>query len=161
MKSIIRLAAKIIIAVAFLMAVAYILHGYGIAEEHNPLYVTADVLNGRAHPTKKAPVEAIFDYGDKLIPTGRFSRDREWVEVQGGESATVWVHIRYVSERFCEFTVINENNGRIRIRSKPDGGKIKGYIRHSKSIEIDRVVLGWGHCSKGWVDLEYFIEEDE
>ena len=124
------------------------------------MYVIADVLNGRAHPTKKAPVEAVYDYGDQLQPTGRISRDCEWIEVLGGEAGTVWVHVNYVSERFTDFEVTNLNNGKIKIRSKPTGGKLKGYVKHGKTIVIDRVVLGWGHTAKGWVDLEYFVEED-
>ena len=96
------------------------------------------------------------------MPTGRISQDCEWVEVYGGETGTVWVAARYVTERMDGFTVKNLNNGRIRIRAKLGGkGKLKGYVGHGKSIVIDRVVLGWGHCSRGWVDLEYFIEEVE
>lgn len=125
----------------------------------NPLYVIASQLNGRAGPTKKAKIEALFDYGDALEPTGRVSKDWEWIEVYGGEGGTVWVCTRYVSERFWEFTVINENNGRVKIRSIPNSGKLRGYVKHGKSIDIDQVIMGWGHCFKGWVDLEYFIEE--
>ena len=162
-KLIVRFIIEAVLVGLIAFAVITALHDVGMAEdaEYQPLYVVADVLNGRAHPTKKAPVEAVFDYGDQLIPTGKISKDRKWVEVAGGESGTVWVSIQYVSERFTEFTVINENNGKIKIRSKPVDGKIKGYVKRGKEIEIDRVVLGWGHCSKGWVDLEYFIEEDE
>lgn len=160
-KSFLDMLIQIVIAIAALAAVAFILHSAGIAEEYNPLYVTADVLNGRAQPTKKAPAEAIFDYGDRLVPTGKLSKDRNWVQVEGGEAGTVWVSTKYVSERFTEFTVTNENNGKIKIRKTPVDGKITGYVRRGKSVEIDRVVLGWGHCSKGWVDLDYFIEEDE
>lgn len=128
-------------------------------EEYKDLYVTADVLNGRAWPTKKASIEAIFDYGDKLKPTGRWSKNFEWVEVEAGESGTVWVHYKYVSERVLPFEVKNESNGKIKIRNKPGGkGKVRGYIKNGKTVEIDRAVLGWGHCSKGWVDLDYFSE---
>lgn len=127
--------------------------------EYADLYVTADVLNGREWPTKKAQVGAIYDYGDTLKPTGRWKD--EWVEVEGGESGTVWVHYKYVSERILPFEVKNENNGKIKVRSKPGGkGTVRGYVKRGKTIEIDQVVLGWGHFSKGWVDLEYFIEED-
>ena len=131
-------------------------------QELRPLIVTASGLYGRQHPTKKSQKEALFDYGDRLTPTGRISQDCEWVEVYGGETGTVWVAARYVTERMDGFTVKNLNNGRIRIRAKLGGkGKLKGYVGHGKSIVIDRVVLGWGHCSRGWVDLEYFIEEVE
>ena len=152
-----RLAAMLIAAVMALGA-------FAAAEEpeekeYAPLYVLADVLNGRSLPTKKAGIEARFDFSDQVQPTGRMSKDREWIEVIGGESGTVWVSSRYVSERFFEFTVTNENNGKVKIRSKIDGGKVRGYVKNGKSIEIDQVVLGWGHCRQGWVDLEYCIEE--
>ena len=154
-----RLAAMLIAAVMALGA-------FAAAEEpeekeYAPLYVLADVLNGRSLPTKKAGIEARFDFSDQVQPTGRMSKDREWIEVIGGESGTVWVSSRYVSERFFEFTVTNENNGKVKIRSKIDGGKVRGYVKNGKSIEIDQVVLGWGHCRQGWVDLEYLIVEDD
>lgn len=129
------------------------------AEEPHPVYVTATLLNGRQWPTKKAQAMTFYDYGEQLQPTGKWSKDREWIEIYGGEAGTVWVCARYVTERMTEFTVTNENNGKIRIRSKPGGGKVKGYVKHGKSIEIDRVIMGWGHCSRGWVELDYFIEE--
>lgn len=150
----------VILAAAGWVVLSYMLYACSAeGVDYAPLYVTADVLNGRAHPTRKAPVEAVFDYGDQLTPTGRISRDCEWVEVEGGEAGTVWVHVNYISERFVEFTATNENNGKIKIRSKIGGGKVRGYVKRGKSVEIDRVVLGWGHCKKGWIDLEYLIEE--
>lgn len=160
-EKLIGLVLAVLIACGVVMSVWLILADAGLAEDvdHEPMYVTADVLNGRAHPTKKAPVEAVFDYGDQLTPTGRISRDCEWIEVEGGEAGTVWVHVNYISERFVEFTVRNENNGKVKIRSKIGGGKVRGYVKRGKSVVIDRVVLGWGHCSKGWIDLEYLIEE--
>lgn len=130
--------------------------------EYHPLIVIASLLNGRQWPTKKAKAETFYDFGEQIQPTGQWSRDCEWIEVEGGENGTVWVSYKYVTERMAPFTVTNENNGRIKIRSKPGGGgKLKGYVRHGKSIEIDQVVMGYGHCSKGWVDLEYFVEEVE
>jgi len=153
--ALLELAAIVIVIVLIIS----FLESFGLAEDYEPLYVTAGQLNGRAHPSKKASVEALFDYGDKLTPTGKISKDRKWVEVEGGETGTVWVSVKYVSERFTEFTATNENNGRIRIHSLPDGGKLKGYISRGKSVEIVQVVLGWGRCSKGWVDLDFLVEE--
>ena len=160
---VIQILIEAVIVGVILVMVSVLMYNAGIAEtpEYNPLYVVADVLNGRAHPTKKAPIEAVYDYGDQLIPTGKLSRDKEWVEVLGGESGTVWVHVNYVSERFAEFLVVNANNGKVKIRSKIGGGKVKGYVKHGREIWIDRVVLGWGHTFKGgWVDLDYFVEEE-
>ena len=128
----------------------------------DPLYVTASVLNGREEPTKKAQISAFFDYGDVVYPTGKISRNGEWIEVQGGEAGTAWVHYKYVTARKQPFTVTNENNGKIKVRSKPGGkGRLRGYIGHGKTIEIDQVINGYGHCKRGWVDLDYFIEEIE
>ena len=128
----------------------------------DPLYVTASVLNGREEPTKKAEVSAFYDYGDVVFPTGQWSRNGEWVEVQGGENGTAWVYYKFVTARKKPFTVTNENNGKIKVRSRPGGkGRLKGYIRHGKTIEIDQVINGYGRCSRGWVDLDYFIEEIE
>ena len=75
----------------------------GAQSENSMICATASVqtklLNGRAAPRKKATVEARFDYGDKLELTGEWSDDHTWVEVIGGETGTVWVSIRYISER--------------------------------------------------------------
>ena len=161
-KRIVLLIAEAVILIAVICVVWSVLYGAGLAEEeYAPLYVTADMLNAREQPTRKAQVGGMYYYGDELKPTGRISRDREWVEIYGGEPGTLWVKACYVSERYAAFTVINENNGKIKIRSRMGEGRVKGYVKRGKSIEIDRVVLGWGHCKKGWVDLEYFIEEVE
>ena len=128
----------------------------------DPLYVSASVLNGREEPTKKAQVSAFYDYGDVVFPTGEISQNGEWVEIQGGEAGTAWVYYKYVTARKKTFTVTNENNGRIKVRSRPGGkGRLRGYIGHGKTIEIDQVINGYGHCKRGWVDLDYFIEEIE
>ena len=164
-KQLIRMAVLSTLLAAILIGGWAFLYSAGLAEEaeeeYAPLYVTANTLNGRYHPNKRSPIEAEFYYADELKTTGRISKDREWIEVYGGESGTVWVCIKYVTERYAPFTVTNENNGKVKIRSLHGGGKLKGYVQHGKSIEIDRVVLGWGHTKKGWVDLEYFIEEVE
>ena len=128
--------------------------------ENTPLWVTANLLNGRAKPDKGSHVEARFDYGDRLTPTGRWSKNRKWVEVIGGESGTVWCDIRYLSEREDVFTVYSLNPGSIRARIRPGAGKITGKIKKGERIEITQVVLGYGLCKKGWVDLGYFIEEE-
>ena len=130
------------------------------AEEYQPVYVTANMLNGRAEPTKKATVEALFDKGDRLQTTGKISKDRKWLEVYGGETGTVWVYLEYVTERVAPFVVTNANNGKIKIRSLPGEGRVRGYVKHGQGIVIDQVIMNWGHCRQGWVDLDYFVEED-
>ena len=49
----------------------------------------------------------------------------------------------------------------IRIRSKPGKGRVTGRARKDQILEITQIVLGYGKCSRGWVDLSYFIEECE
>lgn len=131
------------------------------AEDYQPLYVTASVLNARAEPTKKATVEARFDKGDALAPTGRISNDRKWIEIYAGEAETAWVYFEYVTERVAPYTATNANNGKIKIRKLPGEGRVTGYVKHGRSVEIDQVIFNFGHCRQGWVDLDYLIEEDE
>lgn len=133
-----------------------------LAEEEDPatVYVTAGRLNGRSMPRKKAFIEALFDHGDKLTATGKWSRDHKWIEVEGGEGGTVWVDIRYVSE-IKQPVVVMTDVTKVKIRKTPFNGRVTGYLKNGKELEIDQIVLGWGHCSKGWIDLGYcyFVEE--
>ena len=105
-------------------------------------------------------MEAIYDFGDRLEPTGEWSYDRQWVEVVGGESGTVWVNAKYVSEEWGVFIYRNTENGRVKIRKKPVDGKVVGYLGRNRTVEIDRVVLGWGHCKRGWIDMGYLEKEE-
>ena len=123
------------------------------------LIVQTRLLNGRSAPRKTASIEARFDYGDTLIETGEWSENHEWVEVEGGETGTVWVHINYVSER-THYTVTNEKHKTVKVRKWPVTGKVTHYIKKGQKIDIEQVVLGWGKTKWGWVDLDYFVEED-
>ena len=127
-------------------------------EAYSPMYVQTRLLNGRSAPRKTASIEARFDYGDELIPTGEWSEDHKWIEVYGGESGTVWIYITYISER-THYKVTNENNGKVKVRKWPETGKVIGYIRHGKTIEIEQKIFNWGKTKSGWVDLDYFVEE--
>lgn len=122
--------------------------------------MTANVLNGRAEPTKKATVEARFDRGDILTGTGEWSKDRKWVEVFGGETGVVWCDARYISEITEEIVVCNLDYKQIKLRKTPIDGKVIGYLKKGKELYIDRVVLGWGHSNRGWVDMSLVCEED-
>ncbi len=125
--------------------------------------VTADLLNGRALPTKKAHIEARFDFGNYIQPTGSWSKDRKWVEVKGGETGTVWVRADYVTEVYGIFEYRNTADGRIKIRKKPVDGKLAGYLGKGKKVIITQIVLGWGRCKRGWINMEYLerINDDE
>lgn len=105
-------------------------------------------------------METQFDCGFDLEATGEWSNDRRWVEVYGGECGTVWCDIRYVTERPEEFMVCNIDYPKIKIRKTPVDGKVIGYLKKDKEVYIDRVVLGWGHCKQGWIDLSLVYEED-
>ena len=117
-------------------------------------------MNGRTNPRKTAFIECRFDHGDKLTATGEWSEDNHWIEVYGGESGTVWVYADYVSERKEGFTVKNLDHQQVKIRSRPVDGKLKGYLKKNKTIEVDQVVLGWGKTPRGWIDLDYVEEVD-
>lgn len=133
----------------------------GARSENLTIYATASVqtklLNGRAAPRKKATVEARFDYGDKLELTGEWSADHKWVEAVGGETGTVWVSIRYISER-KHFTAKNVDYKEVKVRDWPINGKVHYKIKKGQTVEIEQVVLGWGKTRYGWVDL-YYLEE--
>jgi len=118
--------------------------------------VTASLLNIRSRPSKKGFIEGFAERGDKIELSGRWSQDHKWVEVLAGEAGVGWVSIDYVTERE---PVIVENLGKkVKIRKTPVNGKLTGYLKKGGKIVIDQVVLGWGHCSKGWIDLSYLIE---
>ncbi len=128
-------------------------------EETVKLFVTASQLNGRARPSKKATVEASFFKGDELKALG-WSRDQKWVEVEGGETGTVWVWWEYVDEQEEDISVWwNGYGSRVRIRKTPEG-RVCGYLKKDAEIEITQVVLGWGKSNRGWIDLSYLTKED-
>lgn len=123
--------------------------------------VTARLLNGRMTPSKGAMKTAFFDRGDVVELTGRWSDDHDWVEVVAGEAGTCWVARQYVTERTESFTVYNRDYKKVKIRKKPyDKSKVAGYLRKDREIEITKVLLGWGKCKLGWIDLYYVEEED-
>ena len=131
------------------------------AEDLNDMHITAHQLNGRTRPSKKSMVEVVFDHNDTVSPTGKWSADHKWVEVIGGENGTVWCCVDYLSERDDVFTVYSLNPGKIRVRSQQGAGKVTGSVKKEQRIEITQVVMGYGRCKRGWVDLSYFIEEEE
>ena len=145
----------IVLLVAVLLSIST-----ALTEEVKPVYayVTVKLLNGRDRPSKRGIKEALFDYGDPLIETGEWSADHNWIEVVGGETGTVWVHIKYVSEVKLPFFVQNTDYSSVKIRSHPVDGKLSGSLKKGKKLLIDQVVMGWGHSSKGWIDLSLVAE---
>lgn len=123
--------------------------------------VTVKLLNGRMTPNKGAMKTAFFDKGDTVELTGRWSNDHDWVEVIAGEAGTCWVARQYVNEIDEPFMVYNRDYKAVKIRKKPsDKSKVTGYLKKGREIQIDKVILGWGKCDLGWIDLYYVEEED-
>jgi hypothetical protein len=144
-----------------LIALAMLWIGCGCAETEKtiPMTVIADCLNGRSAPRKTAFVEARFSFEDP-VEAIRWSKDHNWIEVYGGETGTVWVWYEYVTERYGDYMVfINDCSGKVKIRKKPYG-RVIGYLKNEDEVFIEQVVLGWGRCSKGWIDLSFLTEEE-
>ena len=138
-----------------------VLMSFGLAEEtatETVAFVKASRLNGRAYPRKTASIEAVFDRDDPLKTTGKWSRDHRWIEVEGGETGTVWVKISYISERRGTILVKNTEHKKVKVRKHPIDGRVIAYVRKGESVDISQIVLGWGKCAKGWVDLNYLTE---
>ena len=152
------LKTLIVLLTLFTVLITYSATALGESSPEYLLHVTAKLLNGRATPSKDSFVASFFDKGDTLEPTGRWSKDYQWVEVVGGETAGVWVYIKYVTERVHPFLVRNDSSSKIKIRSHPVNGRITGYLKKGKETEITQVVLGWGRCSKGWIDMSLLTE---
>ena len=139
----------------------------GMAEETGPveerpvLYSMSSNLRGRIRPGKDHAVVVTFDMWAPLQPTGKVSEDHSWVEILTAESDRVWVNVNYLTERKYVFNVYTLWDEGIKIRSRPGNGKVTGTARKGQILEITNVVMGYGKCSKGWVDLDYFIEDCE
>ena len=145
---------------------AFFLFGSCLADENSNMQghqaiVTAKLLNGRLGPSKGAMKTAFFDRGDAIELTGYWSDDHEWVEVYAGEAGACWVARKYVTEKTEPFYVINRDYSKVMIRKKPsDKSRVTGYLRQGREVEITQVLLGWGRCRQGWIDLYYVQEED-
>ena len=143
------------------LAALFIFASFAMSEEIYDtveMTVTARLLNGRDRPSKKGIIEAVFDRGD-TVKAYDWSENHHWIEVEGGESGSVWVWWSYLTERTDEFAVWNNWGAKVKIRKEPYG-RVIGYLEKDKETFIDQVVLGWGHCPKGWIDLKYLTEED-
>lgn len=126
---------------------------------YNYLYVMSDSLRGRIRPGKKYHTVVEFDYGTPLTPTGRWSKDHQWLEIVSAENDLVWCSINYLTERKEVIHVFSLNDQRIAIRKCPGYGKVTGYVCKGQILEITQVIMGYGRCDKGWIDLSYFIED--
>ena len=149
----------VLCALLFFLGTAYAYDDTNI--EGHFVTVTTRLLNGRMTPNKNAMKTAFFDKGMVVEMTGRWSDDHDWVEVIAGEAGNCWVARQYVTERTDPFTVYNRDFSKVKIRKKPHNkSKVTGYLRKGHEIEITKVILGWGKCRLGWIDL-YYVEEEE
>ena len=150
------------VIVLILLNVLWIRGAHAEEEEEielNELIVIAKTLNGRYRPSKKSPVLAEYEFGDHLTPTGKWSKDHAWVEIIHPEEGSIWVNINYISERLDIFEVYTLNNCKIKVRKYPGYGKVTKYLNKEQHVEVDQVIMGFGHTAYGWIDLSYFIEE--
>lgn len=154
-----KILIRILLIAALILLILTIVHsGKAESQETAVFKVQTRLLNGRSAPRKTASIEARFDYGDELISTGEWSNDHKWVEVYGGETGTVWVSIRYISEK-NHFTAKNRDYKEVKVRKWPENGKVVRYLKKGQTVEIEQVILGWGKTKYGWVDL-YYLEEE-
>ena len=158
----VKLIIYIIVTVIIVSCTLFVLSDLGLAEEQlDKLYIMSKSLNGRIRPGKKYHAVVTFEYGIPLTPTGRWSRDHQWVEIETAENDLVWCNVNYLTERREVIHVYTLNDQKIAIRKSPGYGKVTGYAKKEQVLEITQVVMGYGRCSKGWVDLSYFIEDCE
>lgn len=137
----------------FVVVLLLILSSFAQSET---LYCTASSLNGRASPSINARVEAHFEYGDELEVIGY---NDNWIEVEGGETGTVFVNAKYVASSLEKVKYENTSGGRVIIRESPEGKKKNDWIKANKKITISAEIGRWGYIvDRGWVDLSYFSE---
>lgn len=129
-------------------------------EEIPTLYSMSKNLQGRIRPGKKYEALTSFDMWTPLKPTGRMSEDRMWVEIRTWEDDLVWCNINYLTETQKVLHVYTLWESGVKIRSAPGGGRVTGTARREQMLEITQVVLGYGRCSKGWIELDYFIIDE-
>ena len=150
------------VVVIFCLAVGW---GYIHAEEADEsrviFTVTGSNLNTRMSANKSSYAMTELDKGQEIAGTGRWSKDKKWVEIDHPECGRLWCSYQFLTERTEPFLVETLWDEPIKIRKAPFNGKVKGYLKKGQTLEITQVVLGWGKCSKGWIDLEYCIEIEE
>lgn len=158
----------LIVAVILIFAAALFLSGQAYSEgiydeefEDVPMYVVADELNLRTTPSKRGYTIARALDGDVLHTAGEWSKDYRWVKIFHVEYGWLWCSYHYLTERTDEFYVETLWDTPIKIRKEAVNGRVTGYLRKGKQMKITQVVLGWGKCRQGWIDLSYCIEIGE
>lgn len=157
---------KCVIAVCFVIILFFLVmvelgmvHAEEIPEENYiTLYVTGSSLNCRMSPNKESFIVTELEKGQEIQSTGRWSKDHRWVEIVHPECGNLWCDYHYLTERTDNFIVETLCDDPVKIRRQVFNGKIKGHLRKGRTLEITQVILGWGKCKEGWIDLSYCIE---
>ena len=121
-------------------------------------YTIGSNLNCRMAPNKHSYIVTELEKGQEVKGTGRWSKDHRWVEIEHCEYGRLWCDYHFLTERTDAFTIETLCDDPVKIRKQVFNGKVKGYLRKGKTIEVTQVVLGWGKTSQGWIDLDYCIE---
>lgn len=129
--------------------------------EYIPVIVTGSNLNARMSPNPYSYIITSYDKNLELNSTGRWSKDKKWVEIMSMEYGPVWCSYKFLTERTEPFKVETLCDEPVKIRKFPGDGRVTGYLRKGKTIIITQVILGYGKCKKGWIDLGYCIELEE
>lgn len=131
---------------------------YDERKDYIPAYVIATDLNCRMYPRKSSIAVTSLENGQEILLTGKWSDDKRWVEVYHSEYGKLWCDYHYLTERTDDFSIETLWDTPIKIRSQAFKGRVTGYLKKGREIEITQVVLGWGKCRQGWIDLSYCIE---
>lgn len=149
--------------ILILLILAIFVAGSAYSEEVSTivLTVTGSNLNCRMSANKHSYIVTELEKGQEIPSTGRWSKNHRWVEIDHPEFGRLWCSYEFLTERTDPFSVETLWDEPIKIRKQPVNGRVTGYLRKGKTIEITQVILGWGKCTKGWIDLEYCIETGE
>lgn len=132
------------------------------AEETDPDYIvltsTGSNVNCRMAADKHSFVVTELEKGQEILSTGRWSKDHKWVEVFHPEYGNLWVSYKFLTERTDSFMVETLCDDPVKIRKEAVNGRVVGKLRKGRTVEITQVVLGWGKCKQGWLDLSFCIE---
>lgn len=107
-------------------------------------------LNGRRDPDIHSPKVAWYQDGEVIAI---YDIDGQWALTDGSEAGTCWVCIDYLVTEDAG-TYIVTANGRLRVRSTPDGDTV-GWLRPMQAVEVLSIFGDWARTEAGWVMAEY------
>lgn len=153
----------IAIIIGIFLLILPVVHAEEIEEapEEIIFYVIRANLNARISPNRHSYIVTTLERGQEIHGTGRWSKDHRWVEIDHSEYGKLWCAYQYLTERLDEFEIETLWDEPIKIRKQAVNGSVCGKLRKNKTVTITQVVLGWGKCKQGWIDLSYCIEIEE